>query len=598
MRNFLPLIIKLSLGIWILSIITFFGSVYFATDGFKTLMENTQFGKSLLFPLIILISMAVGALFFLLLIFAFFIQSVIKYKLLEFEPSFKGALIFSIKLLFLIPIFPLFLLFKLSKIEQAFKIKKRDQLRVSFNINAFRTFLGRVFSFLAVLVTLVPVWIGGYFLVGKVAAYQLGYTPEDILIVGTGSMYPTWPKGTKGKSPKDQAKEIVGRSGFFRYPNGIEIAGKRYFNHIIARGDIVTAENDAIRKVTEKTYGTKSGVLKRVIAIGGDILELKDGIVYLNDKALKESYIAKARSTFGENFLKECQKITIPKDFVFLMGDNRKGSGDSREFGFVKLSEIKYVLPLEKQKGTLDKNWHDSANDLSDQAKIKLDKNKYLQLINHIRTEEGSKPLKYQPKLEQSALKRGQVMFKYDDFSYEATRSGYTQEKAMADAGYSNIIWNEGIIQGHFEAEELVDYFQEFPQWKKFILEKDMQEMGISEIEGLTNNCPNKVIVQHFAGYLPPHYKKEDLESWRKVIDNLGEIIPSWESAKGNNYFNQGDLNRLFSLFYREKEIAQKILSKMETNQWLTREEEAMIEESSRISKESSELSRELNTRQ
>jgi hypothetical protein len=44
-----------------------------------------------------------------------------------------------------------------------------------------------------------------------------------------------------------------------------------------------------------------------------------------------------------------------PQDAIFAMGDNRKGSSDSREIGFAPIKDIRLVLPLEKQKGKLDR---------------------------------------------------------------------------------------------------------------------------------------------------------------------------------------------------------------------------------------------------
>ena len=68
--------------------------------------------------------------------------------------------------------------------------------------------------------------------------------------VRTGSMYPTFPKGD-GKDPKALSKQIVGTPGMFRYPNGIVLFGNRYFHHVLARGDIVVAENDVIRDISK-----------------------------------------------------------------------------------------------------------------------------------------------------------------------------------------------------------------------------------------------------------------------------------------------------------------------------------------------------------
>lgn len=593
---FLQRFIKLSAIVWILSIVVFVFTIAFATKGFAGVVQDTQFGNSGLFLALMLGSMGIGSLAFSLLILAIVIKIALEKKVLRFEKSLKGIFIFGIKLCILLAILPLFLLYRVSGLSGLLqKFKKEGFKLATFRPKGIKSFLARLVAIVTIVLIFLPIWVGGYWGVGTITAQQLGYITQPIPIAGTGSMYPTFPKG-HGKTLQEQAKEVAGTSGMLHYPNGLVLFGKRILGHQIGRGDIVVVEDDKTRKSTQELLGVPSGWIKRVVAVSGDTLEIKDGIVYLDDHPLKEPYIAKAHSTFGETFLKECSKVMVPENSVFIMGDNRKGSGDSREVGFFSLNDVKYVLPLKNQKGDLVKNWRDTSKDFDESSKIKLDREKYLELLNEKRKEVGVRPLSYQPKLEKSAFKRGEIILKHDDFSYEATRSGYTQLRAMNDVGYSNITYGEAPTLGYYDAEELIENQFEFPETKKFLLNKDNQEIGISEVEGSLNKCPAQVIVQHFAGYIPPNYQKDVVESWRQAVSNLNDVIPSWERVKGQSWINQNDLKKLLDLFYRERAIASNILSRMETNQWLTRDEENSIKEYDKLSTESIELTKRLNS--
>jgi signal peptidase I len=81
--------------------------------------------------------------------------------------------------------------------------------------------------------------------------------------------------------------------------------------------------------------------IKRVIGVPGDTIMLKNGSVYLNGNLLDESkYLSSDVKTYGESFLSENQTIKVPNNQYFVLGDNRMASSDSREWGFVKKSEI------------------------------------------------------------------------------------------------------------------------------------------------------------------------------------------------------------------------------------------------------------------
>lgn len=80
--------------------------------------------------------------------------------------------------------------------------------------------------------------------------------------------------------------------------------------------------------------------IKRIIGLPGERIRISQGRVYLNDKLFSESYLHVETPVFPGGFIREDEEITIPSDNYFVMGDNRPGSSDSREFGFVPTSHI------------------------------------------------------------------------------------------------------------------------------------------------------------------------------------------------------------------------------------------------------------------
>jgi signal peptidase I len=76
--------------------------------------------------------------------------------------------------------------------------------------------------------------------------------------------------------------------------------------------------------------------IKRVIAVAGDTVDIKDGSVYVNQEKLIEPY-AKGKT---DNYSLE-MPITVGENEVFVLGDNRENSRDSRQIGLIKNDRIK-----------------------------------------------------------------------------------------------------------------------------------------------------------------------------------------------------------------------------------------------------------------
>lgn len=181
------------------------------------------------------------------------------------------------------------------------------------------------------------------FVVAYVIYLVLNYFLGTISGVKQVSMYPTVKEGEK-----------------------VVISRRILWNKEIKRGDIVTIE--APLSVDEKglaVYRKYSGIswvihnfmgigkisyIKRVIALEGEHLYISEkGEVYIEDEKLEETYLTEDTTLRIGNVY----DIVVPKGYVFVMGDNRDESKDSRTFGAIPLKKVEgkvgiRVWPLNK----------------------------------------------------------------------------------------------------------------------------------------------------------------------------------------------------------------------------------------------------------
>jgi len=138
------------------------------------------------------------------------------------------------------------------------------------------------------------------------------FVTKTFTVDGT-SMYPTLSGGVSGD-----------------YGDGDKVVVNRLSK--IKRGDIVVLY----------ASGYNNALVKRAIALEGDTLEIKDGVIFINGSAIEENYLTEEnkilRDINGTPINKA--KETVPEGHIYVLGDNRLVSNDSRYLGYIPLSSV------------------------------------------------------------------------------------------------------------------------------------------------------------------------------------------------------------------------------------------------------------------
>ena len=147
-----------------------------------------------------------------------------------------------------------------------------------------------------------------------------------------------------------QATRVEGQSMEPNIENNQRLVVEKvsYHIHMPERGDIVVLKPPNWRTVRldqrvlswfctvlplDCAVDTPDPLIKRVIALPGETIEIRDGYVYIDGQLLSEPYLQQA--TYGT-----LAPRVISPGHVFVLGDNRGASNDSRSFGEVALSNI------------------------------------------------------------------------------------------------------------------------------------------------------------------------------------------------------------------------------------------------------------------
>ncbi|MCI8568905.1 MAG: signal peptidase I [Bacilli bacterium] len=124
--------------------------------------------------------------------------------------------------------------------------------------------------------------------------------------------------------------QVVGNSMYPTLKDGeVLILNKFIYNFKdIEREDIISLR-----------YADTKYLIKRVIGLPGEKIEIINNKLYINDKEYQEDYL-KNNLKYKDFYLKDLGYDKIPKDMYLVLGDNRENSLDSRKIGLIKKSEI------------------------------------------------------------------------------------------------------------------------------------------------------------------------------------------------------------------------------------------------------------------
>ena len=130
-----------------------------------------------------------------------------------------------------------------------------------------------------------------------------------------------------------QPHKIKGASMMPNFPDGEYLLTDKvtYRLNEPERGDVI---------VFEAPTNDGEEFIKRIVGLPGNKVSIKNGSVFIDGKKLTEPYLSDNIYTSAGRFLGEGKEVLVPEDELFVLGDNRSHSSDSRAFGFVGKDKV------------------------------------------------------------------------------------------------------------------------------------------------------------------------------------------------------------------------------------------------------------------
>lgn len=130
-----------------------------------------------------------------------------------------------------------------------------------------------------------------------------------------------------------QPHEVIGSSMDPNFTDQEYILSDKisYRFHSPERGDVIVFKSPPD---PDKDY------IKRIIGLPGEKIKIQGGRVFINDRLLEEKYLPAGDFSSPGKSLREGQDVVIPQNSYIALGDNRRYSSDSRDWGFVPKENI------------------------------------------------------------------------------------------------------------------------------------------------------------------------------------------------------------------------------------------------------------------